>query len=72
MRPSGLLLSDPCQCEGGGKTTDTLPAAKGLYIPLKTSRGIVGLHPSDPQLLIAPERLHLLEALTDQIALAVE
>jgi len=58
-----------------GKTTDTLPAAKGLYIPLKTSRGIVGvlgLHPSDPQLLVAPERLHLLEAFADQIALAVE
>jgi two-component system sensor histidine kinase KdpD len=58
-----------------GKTTDTLPAAKGLYIPLRTSRGIVGvlgLHPADPQLLVAPERLHLLEAFADQIALAVE
>jgi len=58
-----------------GKTTDTLPAAKGLYIPLKTSRGIVGVlgvHPADPQLLVAPERLHLLEAFADQIALAVE
>jgi two-component system, OmpR family, sensor histidine kinase KdpD len=58
-----------------GKTTDTLPAAKGLYVPLKTSRGIVGvlgLHPADPQLLVSPERLHLLEAFADQIALAVE
>jgi len=58
-----------------GKTTDTLPAAKGLYIPLKTSRGIVGvlgLHPADPQLLVSPERMHLLEAFADQIALAVE
>lgn len=24
-----------------GKTTDTLPAAKGLYLPLRTSRGVV-------------------------------
>ncbi|HEY0553987.1 MAG TPA: DUF4118 domain-containing protein, partial [Thermoanaerobaculia bacterium] len=37
-----------------GKTTDTLPAAKGLYLPLRTSRGIVGVlgvHPADPQRL---------------------
>ena len=58
-----------------GTATDTLPAAKGLYIPLKTSRGIVGVlgvHPADPQLLVSPERMHLLEAFGDQIALAVE
>jgi len=58
-----------------GKTTDTLPVAKVLYIPLKTSRGIVGVlgvHPADPQLLVSPERMHLLEAFADQIALAVE
>jgi two-component system, OmpR family, sensor histidine kinase KdpD len=58
-----------------GKTTDTLPAAKGLYLPLKTSRGIVGVlgvHPADPALLVAPEQLHLLEAFANQIALAVE
>jgi two-component system sensor histidine kinase KdpD len=58
-----------------GKTTDTLPAAKGLYLPLKTSRGIVGVlgvHPADPDSLAAPERLHFLEAFANQIALAVE
>jgi len=58
-----------------GKTTDTLPAAKGLYLPLRTSRGVVGvlgLHPTDPQLLVSPDRLHLLEAFANQIALAVE
>jgi two-component system sensor histidine kinase KdpD len=58
-----------------GATTDTLPAAQGLYIPLRTSRGILGVlgvHPADPQLLLSPERLHLLEAFADQIALAVE
>ncbi len=58
-----------------GKTTDTLPAAKGLYLPLQTSRGtvgVLGVHPSDPRLLVAPDQLHLLEAFANQIALAVE
>ena len=58
-----------------GKTTDTLPAAKGLYLPLRTSRGIVGVlgvHPADPRRLVVPEQLHLLEAFANQIALAVE
>ena len=58
-----------------GKTTDTLPAAKGLYLPLRTSRGIVGVlgvHPADPESLVSPERLHFLEAFANQIALAVE
>jgi two-component system sensor histidine kinase KdpD len=58
-----------------GRTTDTLPAAKGLYLPLRTSRGILGvlgIHPADPALLTAPDRMHLLEAFANQIALAVE
>lgn len=58
-----------------GKTTATLPAAKGLYLPLKTSRGavgVLGVHPADPGLLKSPEQLHLLEAFADQIALAVD
>jgi two-component system sensor histidine kinase KdpD len=61
--------------QAAGKTTGTLPAAKGLYLPLKTSRGIVGVlgvHPADPDSLAAPERLHFLEAFANQIALAVE
>jgi two-component system sensor histidine kinase KdpD len=58
-----------------GKTTETLPAARGLYLPLRTSRGtvgVLGVHPADPRMLIAPDRLHLLEAFANQIALAVE
>jgi two-component system sensor histidine kinase KdpD len=58
-----------------GKTTDTLPVAKGLYLPLGTSRGVVGVlgvHPADAKWLVPPERLHLLEAFANQIALAVE
>jgi two-component system sensor histidine kinase KdpD len=58
-----------------GKTTDTLPAAKGLYLPLRTASGVagvLGVHPADPRSLASPERLHLLEAFANQIALAVE
>lgn len=58
-----------------GRTTDTLPAAKGLYLPLRTSRGtvgVLGVHPADPGVLTAPDRMHLLEAFANQIALAVE
>jgi two-component system sensor histidine kinase KdpD len=58
-----------------GKTTATLPAARGLYLPLRTSRGVagvLGVHPADPRLLLSPDRLHLLEAFANQIALAVE
>jgi two-component system, OmpR family, sensor histidine kinase KdpD len=61
--------------QAAGKTTGTLPAAKGLYLPLKTSRGtvgVLGVHPADPDSLAAPERLHFLEAFANQIALAVE
>jgi two-component system sensor histidine kinase KdpD len=61
--------------QAAGKTTGTLPAAKGLYLPLKTSRGavgVLGVHPADPEGLAAPERLHFLEAFANQIALAVE
>jgi two-component system sensor histidine kinase KdpD len=58
-----------------GKTTGTLPAAKGLYLPLRTAQGIVGVlgvHPADAQRLVDPEQLHLLEAFANQIALAIE
>ncbi len=58
-----------------GKTTDTLPASKGLYLPLRTAQGVVGVlgvHPADAQWLVSPERLHVLEAFANQIALAVE
>jgi two-component system, OmpR family, sensor histidine kinase KdpD len=61
--------------QAAGKTTQTLPAAKGLYLPLKTSRGVLGVlgvHPADPDSLASPERLHFLEAFANQIALAVE
>ncbi len=48
--------------QAAGKTTQTLPAAKGLYLPLKTSRGVVGVlgvHPADPDSLASPEQAPL-------------
>ena len=57
-------------------TTDTLPAAKGIYLPLRTAArgtlGVLGLHPAAPQQFLAPEELHFLEAYGNQLALAIE
>jgi two-component system sensor histidine kinase KdpD len=58
-----------------GMTTDTLPAAKGLYLPLRTARGtlgVLGLHPAAPQRFLAPDELAFLEAFSSQLAMAVE
>jgi two-component system sensor histidine kinase KdpD len=58
-----------------GKGTDTLPAAERLYVPLLASHGsdgALGLKSSDPQSLLIPEQLQLLEALAQQAALALE
>jgi two-component system sensor histidine kinase KdpD len=58
-----------------GQGTDTLPGARGLYLPLLGSRGtvgVLGLRPSDPRPLQAPEQLHQLETFASQTALALE
>lgn len=58
-----------------GMTTDTLPAAKGIYLPLRTASGmlgVLGLHPAAPQQFLAPEELHFLEAYANQLALGIE
>ena len=58
-----------------GWGTQTLPGAEGLYLPLFTSKGTVGmlgLYPSSNRLPISPEQLHLLETFTNQTALAIE
>ena len=63
---------DHDQMAGAG--TGTLPAAAGLYIPMKTSRGTVGvlgiyLNSPDPG---PPEQRQLIEAFASQAAQAVE
>lgn len=58
-----------------GRDTDTLPAAKVRYLPLKTSRGIVGVlgvQPHDATKHLTPEQRRLMEAFANQAALAIE
>jgi len=58
-----------------GLGTDTLPGARGIYLPLRTSQkvlGIVRLEPAMPSRVLDPERLAFLEAFTSQIALGIE
>jgi two-component system sensor histidine kinase KdpD len=58
-----------------GQGTETLPEVKGLYLPLRASRHVIGVlrlettHHDHP---LASERLRLLEALGGQVALAME
>jgi two-component system sensor histidine kinase KdpD len=61
--------------EVAGMGTDTLPGAKALYLPLTSSRGtvgVLGVSPTNPRQLLAPEQLHLLETFANQTALAIE
>ena len=58
-----------------GAGTSTLPASKGLYLPLTASRGSVGVLtviPSRPDQFQDLQQTHLLEAFANQAALAIE
>lgn len=58
-----------------GRGADTLPGAKRLYLPLKSSRatlGVIGLDNDRQGPLLTPEQQRLLDALADQAALAIE
>jgi two-component system sensor histidine kinase KdpD len=58
-----------------GQGTDTLSGARGLYLPLMASRGVVGVlgvRPAQPRRFVVPEQLHLLETFASQVALALE
>lgn len=73
-REQGVVqwVYDHSQMAGAG--SPTLPGARGLYLPMISSRGIVGvlgLHP-DAGGLPPPEQVHLLETLGNQVALAIE
>ena len=61
--------------QAAGAGTGTLPAAAGMYIPMKTSRGtvgVVGVFPNQPGDDGPPEQRQLIEAFASQTALAVE
>ena len=60
--------------EPAGHGTGTLPAARHTFVPLRTARGVLGVLflPADPDDRPSPERLRLLRACADQLALALE
>jgi two-component system sensor histidine kinase KdpD len=58
-----------------GRGADTLPGAKRLFLPMRTGRGpvaVIGLDSDKTGPLLAPEEHRLLDALSDQAALAIE
>jgi len=58
-----------------GAGTDTLPAAHGLYMPLRGSGGpigVIGLGARRPNEGLRPEQFRFLETLANQVAVAVE
>ncbi len=58
-----------------GLSTDTLPGAKALYLPLIASAGavgVVGIRPKAATDSFDPEQFHYLEAFANQTAMAIE
>ena len=58
-----------------GRDADTLPGAKRLFLPMRTGRGTVGVVGIDADKsgpLLTLEQRRLLDALSDQAALAIE
>ena len=58
-----------------GRGSDTLPGAKRLFLPMQTGRGaigVLGIDRDEPGPLLTPDQQRLLDALSDQAALAVE
>ncbi len=58
-----------------GRGTDTLPEASMHYEPLKTTRGVIGvlgIKPVEQSRYLNPDQRRILEAFTNQVALAIE
>jgi two-component system sensor histidine kinase KdpD len=58
-----------------GRSSDTLPGAKRLFLPMRTGRGVIGVVGLDRDKtgpLLTPDQRRLLDALIDQAALAIE
>jgi two-component system sensor histidine kinase KdpD len=61
--------------QAAGLSTDTLPGAKALYLPLVASSGAIGVAGILPKNVgdgFEPEQFHYLEAFTNQTAIAIE
>ena len=58
-----------------GLGTDTLASADAVYLPLNALQrciGVLALRPREPRLLAVPEQMHLLDAMVNQAAVAIE
>ena len=58
-----------------GKETETLPGAKGLYMPLSGAEktiGVLGIYSFEEKQFFGPEQFHMLELYSHQAALAIE
>jgi two-component system sensor histidine kinase KdpD len=58
-----------------GRGADTLPGARRLFLPMRTGRGpvaVIGVDSDKPGPILTPDERRLLDALSDQAALAIE
>jgi len=55
-----------------GRGSDTLPGGKWLFLPLRTGSGTVGVIGIERDALLSPDEHRLLDALADQVAVAIE
>ncbi|TXH37671.1 MAG: sensor histidine kinase KdpD [Rhodospirillaceae bacterium] len=63
------------QGKPAGRGAETLPGARRLFLPLRTERGLVGVMGIDreqPGPLLTPDGRRLLDAISDQAAIAIE
>jgi two-component system, OmpR family, sensor histidine kinase KdpD len=61
--------------QAAGRGAETLPGARWFFMPMRTGRGavgVIGIDKDEPGTLLMPEQSRLLDALSDQAALAVE
>jgi len=58
-----------------GMGTETLTEANALYLPLRGAQktmGVIRVQMNQSRVLLTPDQIHLLEAVTNQVALALE
>ena len=58
-----------------GRNTQTLPGSHGLYLPMNTSQGqigVLGIYIVEEDYLLSPDQMHLLETYVNQTAVAIE
>lgn len=63
------------QKKWAGWSTETLPAAQAIYLPLLAtgkSLGVLGLRPRRPETPLEPDERHMLETFATQLAIALE